>query len=289
MKRLFLLIMFFLLLTPIYAEVITIGISPSEFKLYGEGEATLNIKFYNTYGEVDAYYTVRADECMFPYVVSGFETDVLVPMGTNINNPVIHELILNGNFSENKNCFVYVHGRPVDAEDQTGNVNIDRRLGVRIIMGVKPITTTTTSTTTTTTTVPTSTTTTTQLITTTTQSSGGLSGIITTTTTIKDPMDIIPDNLLNINYPSLDNVNKQPIVEQINQEEKQEQQTTPQSTGLAHFFLNTTTGFFTLVGVVAISILVVVFLIQRGKRNPNNDLLFQENQGIITSCFSIII
>ena len=152
--------------------------SPSEFKFYGVGQVKFNIKFYNTYGEVDAYYTVKADACINPYAVSGFNADILVPKNTTISNPVSHQFVLNGNFTQEKICYVYVYGRPVGIEEKEGNVQINRRIGVRMILGaeeLKPkLTTTTTSTK--------STTTTRKPTTTTTQSSGNSGGSGTTTT-----------------------------------------------------------------------------------------------------------
>jgi hypothetical protein len=78
--------------------------------------------------------------------------------------------------------------------------------------------------------------------------------------------------------------NNPPVQQTIKQEATQEvvqQQATQPSGGIVNFFLNTTAGFFTLVGIIALTILTFVFLIQKGKRNPRNDPLFQDNQGIM--------
>jgi hypothetical protein len=288
MKNIILFMAFLLLISPAFSQILTLGITPSEFELYGIGQATLSLKFYNTYGETDAYYTVRADECISPYVVSGFNSDVLVPKGTTSSNAVSHILVLSGNYETKKDCFIYVYARPVGAGNQNGTVVIDRRIGIRIKMGDKPTTTTVIPTTTT----KTTTTTTAHMnnpTTTTTSNSGGSGGSSGTTTSTKTTTtrttttSTTIGNAVSVNYPPLDNNPQvqEPIVNQQPTQEVAQQQVTQPSGGIVNFLLNTTAGFFTLVGIIALTILTFVFLIQKGKRNPRNDPLFQDNQGIM--------
>jgi hypothetical protein len=282
MKKLFLvgLALLFLLIFSANSQIITLGLSPSEFELYGNGTATLNIRFFNTHGDVDAYYTVKPDDCIRPYAVSGFNTDVLVHKGTNANNPKKYQLILNGSFLDKKTCYFYVYGRPVTANETNGTINIERRIGVRVIMGVLPPTTTTTTTTR-------ATTTTTKKATTTTQSgnnSVGLGTTTTSTTTTTHPSTTTTTVFsgIYVNYPPLDNPSNS-IVEQPQQKEQQQTTDEPKQGGIVEFFMNTTTGLFTMVGIIVFAILLIMFLSQRGKtRNKDNPFL-QDNQGLFPS------
>jgi hypothetical protein len=261
-------------------------VSPSEFKTSGSGQAVFNINFYNTYGDVDAYYTLKADECINPYVTSGFNSDILVPKGTTITNSVSYQFVLNGNFTQQKTCYVYVYGRPVGIESQEGNVAIQRRIGVRMILGsgeLKPNPTTTTTISGTTTTVHQNNPTTTTI-----QSGGnnGVSGSTTTTTrttttstttTFIQTLALPPDQQ---QYQQRV-INSNPTTTQQEQSQQEQQQTTEQpKKGLANFFLNTTAGFFTLIGIIVVSILVVIFFIQRGKNKSQYNPLLQDNQGV---------
>jgi len=134
----------FLLILPIAnAQFITIGVSPSVVSLRGKGEAKLTISFYNTYGEVDANYTIEPDECMIEYLKE-YPKSFIVPKGSS----VLKEFKLAGNFNVGKTCYVYVYGRPVNVDYEKSTINVRHRVGIKFMLNpnihtVKETTTTT--------------------------------------------------------------------------------------------------------------------------------------------------
>jgi len=276
MRKLIIPLLFLLVLGYVNGQVITIGISPSEFKAYGDGQAKFQIRFYNTYGEVDAYYTLKADECINSHIVSGFDRDVLVPKGTTINNPVMHEFVLVGNFTQQKICYVYVYGRPVGAEQENGTVSIQRRIGVRMILGadeLKPKTTTTTIKPTTTTIKPTTTTIGVGTTTTTQSSSGGGGGQSNTTTTKKTATTT--QTTINILQPP--DFNGSQIIHEITTTTTKVES---EKTGFVNFLLNTTTGLYVLIVLIVIIIIIVGMVITRKRQKNTYNPFYEHNQGI---------
>jgi len=275
MKKLLLLMLIFTFLIPLStAQVITLGVSPSEFKLKGSGSTCFNINFFNSHGEVDAIYTPVADECMSEYVTSGM-TDVLVPMGTTMsNNPVEHEICLDGDFTELKDCFIYIYGKPVDVEETDDMLTIRRRIGVRFKIGDVPPTTTTT----TTTTIPQTTTTTT-----TTSPDGGGSGWsgwgesgttttttntsnTTTTTTPDEPVIIHPTDEPPTKLPPIIDreLVETPTLETPEQSEKK--------SGIVGFFMYDPRGLYIFIGFIFLVILAIGGLIAKGKYESKENL-----------------
>lgn len=199
-------VIFLLLITPILAKTVTIGVAPSELKLNGVGDTCFEMSFFNTYGDVDAKYTMTPDGCMAEYLTS-YPTDFIVPTGTSLSSPVIRQLCIDGDFTEKKTCYIYLKGYPVDYEAESGTLAIERQVAIKFLIGegsaISQATTTTTITPTTTTTI---TPTTTIRSVTTIQSSGSGGGgsressystitktiTKTTTTTIKTTITAIP-------------------------------------------------------------------------------------------------
>jgi hypothetical protein len=271
MKKIFLLIPILFLIPFVYSQVITIGVSPSEFKLWGIGSSCFTMNFFNTHGDVDANYTVVADECMSPYITSQLNS-VIVPVGGAY---VQYQVCINGNFTQNKTCYIYIHGKPVGAESN-GTINIDRRVGVRFLFGIAPTTTTTRTTTTTTSTTTThkkSTTTTTTL------SSGDIDGQnnITTTkkTTTTHPQTTQTTIHLQQVIPTTNGIQ---IIQQITTTTiKVESES---GTGILNFLLNTTTGLYVLVALIVVIIAIIGMVITRKSQKNTYNPLHENNQGI---------
>jgi hypothetical protein len=53
-----------------------------------------------------------------------------------------------------------------------------------------------------------------------------------------------------------------------------------QPAGLAHFFLQTTAGFYTILAIILVVVLGIIFIVQWKKRVGNQNPLLKENQGI---------
>jgi len=121
MKRSFFL--FLLLALPALAQTITIGVMPSELNLY-KGESWVTFKLFNTYGDVDVYYIFIDTEN-----VSCIENcKILVPKGTNIENPVRADVKLNVKNSG----YIYITAKPANETEESGQVNIVQRVGVKV-------------------------------------------------------------------------------------------------------------------------------------------------------------
>jgi len=116
--------LFFLLTFPItLAQTITIGVMPSELSLY-KGESWVTFKFFNTYGEVDAYYIFIGSE----NVTCIQNCRVLVPKGTTMENPVRADVKLNVKNSG----YIYITAKPVNESEEGGQVNIIQRVGIKV-------------------------------------------------------------------------------------------------------------------------------------------------------------
>lgn len=171
MKKIIPLLVSILFVTPVYAQTISIGVSPSskEINIYGGNSLPIKFEFVNPEGDTDAYYEILfydnlADysKCYGEYLCGGEE--FLVPKGTTFGNGVKKSILFKCN---NKNEVVdtgfYVYGRAV-TEEEEGIISLKKRIGVNIKINCYGEHTTTSTTVldtiTTTTTLPQTTTTT---------------------------------------------------------------------------------------------------------------------------------
>ncbi len=113
-----------LLIVPLsIAQLITIGVMPSKIEVH-KGINEITFKFFNTDGEVDAYYIfMNSDE------VECLENcKVLVKKGTTISNPAVYNVKLNVKNSG----YIYITAKPASEEEQSGAVSIIQRVGIKV-------------------------------------------------------------------------------------------------------------------------------------------------------------
>jgi len=231
------------------------------------------MNFYNTHGEVDAIYSIVPDDCMRPYITSQLN-NVTVPMGSV---GVQYQVCVNGNFTQNKTCYIYVYGKPVGVESN-GTILIQRRIGVRFLFG--KITTTTTTRTTTTTTR--TTTTSTILTTTTTQPSSGDGGGQNNTTTTKKTTTTTNPKTTQTTTNTLQKItsdfNGSQIIHEITTTTIKVK--SESGKGVINFLLNTTTGLYVLIALIVIIIVIVGMVITKKNQKNIYNPLYEHNQGI---------
>jgi len=113
-----------LLLLPIsLAQVITIGVMPSEINAH-MGINHMTFKFFNTHGEVDAYYYIQNS----PEVECLENCKVLVRRGTTIQEPEVYTIKVNVKNSG----YLYITAKPVNVSEEEGTVSIIQRVGVKV-------------------------------------------------------------------------------------------------------------------------------------------------------------
>ena len=104
-------------------QTITIGVMPSKLDLQ-KGTSWVTFRFFNTYGEVDAYYIFIDSEN-----VSCVENcRVLVPKGTTVENPVKVDVKLNVKNSG----YIYITAEPVEGEEESEQVLVIQRVGIKV-------------------------------------------------------------------------------------------------------------------------------------------------------------
>jgi len=268
MKTIIFLLIFLLFIIPIsYSAIITTGVSPSEFILHGVGNTSVTLNLFNSRGDTDAIYSFSPDSCLSPYIVSNL-SEIIVP----VNQTIKYNIKLNGNFSQNKTCYLYIYGRPIGTNETNNTVSIKQGVGVKFIMHQTQPTTTTTRTTTTihpTTTIVSqsggnsTTSTTTRTTTTATK----------TTTTLKNKPKIISTTILPYNNRTkIPILNDTPVLTTTTENNQESNKS-----GLVHFLMGTEAGLYLIISIIVIIIIVIIFIIQRKKRMNDYNPLLMEN------------
>lgn len=139
------LLLFILLINPVSAETVSIGIQPTEMKIYETQDRT--IRFWNE-GPTDAIYWVVVEDDIKEYVRCRFcEEEFIVPADGNRINDYLGKTI---SFISLPNSLIesgiYVYGKPANSEVDEGMVAIQPRLKINVAIGPRPTTTTTTTT-----------------------------------------------------------------------------------------------------------------------------------------------
>jgi hypothetical protein len=123
---LFAFISLLLLSSSTLAQIVTIGVQPSEVVLdfYKSKNYSVELAFFNEFGDT-AYYTLTPDACL-SNLIKNYQKEVLVPRGASRLNPVKTLISIEGDNSGNKTCYLWVSAKP-----------FNRTMGISPSMSVK--------------------------------------------------------------------------------------------------------------------------------------------------------
>jgi hypothetical protein len=118
------------------AQKITLGIQPSEITLDFYKSDTYNVEFllFNEYGDIDAIYTIKPDECL-QNVIKNYPQEITVPKGTKrLENPVSIWIQFTRDNKGNKTCNMILSGRGVGVNETSVKTLIKPAIAVKVII-----------------------------------------------------------------------------------------------------------------------------------------------------------